>query len=297
MIRLFCLMTGFLLLAACQTINTATGLVPSKTLTAHAIAFVSGDGTRLTGYFYKPERKEPFSTVLMMHGCAGLLNKNGSMKTREAAWLEILRDEGYAVLLADSFTDRGHSSICRTKNRPVNPDRERPHDAYGALQWLQAQSGVRPDHIVLMGWSNGAMSMLWTVRENAPQRPGTLKHDFRAAIGFYPGCIKIRRVIDDYKAGLPVLLQIGLADDWTKPKPCMALVDEANARGGVEMAYDAYEGAYHAFDHPSSRERTITTKHSAYKSGQRTVHIGTNAVARAKAIARVKVYLLDAFSK
>ncbi len=296
MIRVIGFIAGLLLLAGCQTTGSSPARAPSNVLKAHAVSFTSGDGTKLTGYLYKPAGTRPFNTVLMMHGCAGMLNKDGSMKARERAWLDILRGEGYAILLADSFTDRGFGSICRLRNRPVSPGRERPHDAYGALQWLQAQPFVRPDRVVLMGWSNGAMSMLWTVRRDAPQRPAGLERDFRAAIGFYPGCITIRREVEYYRAALPVLLQIGLADDWTKPKPCMALVDEANGRGGATMAYDAYDGAYHAFDNPSSRERTITTRHSAYKSGQRTVHVGTNAEARERAIMRVKAYLRQVFA-
>lgn len=287
---------GALVLFGCQTASTPPALIPSNVLKSHAITFKSGDGTQLTGYLYKPAGEGPFNTVLMMHGCAGMLNKDGSMKARERAWLDLLRGEGYAVMLADSFTDRGYGSICRIKNRPISPSKERPHDAYGALHWLQAQSFVRPNRIVLMGWSNGAMSMLWTVRRDAPQRPAALENDFRAAIGFYPGCIKLRREIEDYTAAVPVLLQIGLADDWTKPKPCMALVKEANARGGAKMAFDAYEDAYHAFDNPSSRVRTITTKHSVYRSGQRSVHVGTNREARERSIAKVKTYLQQTFS-
>ncbi len=294
--RSLSLLIVLFLAANCQTPASSPARVPSNSLKPNAISFSSGDGSPLTGYFYKPAGNGPFNAVLMMHGCAGLLNKDGTLKAREAAWLEILRNEGYAVLLADSFTDRGQGSICRLRNRPIKPDRERPHDAYGALRWLQAEPTVRPDRIVLMGWSNGAMSMLWAMRENAPQRPANLKNDFRAAIGFYPGCIKIRRVIEDYRAARPILLQVGLADDWTKPKPCMALADEATERGGAKMIYDAYEGAYHAFDNPNSRERTITTKHSGYKSGQRTVHIGTNPEARRRSVVRVKAYLRETFS-
>lgn len=288
---------GVLILFGCQTASTSPALIPSNVLKSQAITFESGDGAQLTGYLYKPAGNGPFNTVLMMHGCAGMLNKDGSMKARERAWLDILRGEGYAVMLADSFTDRGYGSICRIKNRPISPGKDRPHDAYGALQWLQAQPFVRPDRIALMGWSNGAMSMLWAIHGDAPQRPAALKHDFRSAIGFYPGCIKLRREVEDYKAAVPVLLQIGLADDWTKPKPCMALVKESNARGGEKMTFDAYPDAYHAFDNPSSRVRTITTKHSGYSSGQRAVHVGTNLTARKKAIARVKTYLRQAFSE
>ncbi len=260
-------------------------------LEAHAAPFVSGDGTTLTGYLYKPDGDGPFAAVVMMHGCAGLLTKSGALKAREAMWLKILRGEGYAVLLADSFTDRGYRTICRIKDRPIRPERERPHDAYGALRWLQAQPFIRPGRLALMGWSNGAMAMLWAVRRDAPQRPPGLDHDFRAAIGFYPGCIKIKREVAGYRAALPVLLQIGRADDWTRPKPCIELVEQTNERDSAKMEFDAYEGAYHGFDHPKSKLRTIVTKNSAFRSGQRNVHIGANPAARAMAIGRVKAYL------
>lgn len=296
MTRLLCLIGILLVAAACQTTQSAASKArtPAAELRAHAVSFDSGEGTQLAGYLYRPAGKGPFDTVLMMHGCAGLLNEDGSMKARESAWRDILLGEGYAVLIADSFSPRGHASICRIRDRPVRPERERPHDAYGALRWLQAQPFVRPGRVVLMGWSNGAMAMLWAVRADAPQRPAGLVQDFRAAIGFYPGCIKIRREAPDYRPAMPVLLQIGLADDWTKPKPCMALADEATARGGPAMIYDAYEGAYHGFDHPGSRERSVTTNSGG---GDRSVRIGTNPEARARAIARVKAYLREAFTR
>lgn len=285
-----------LFLAGCQTARMKTPLVRADALDPHAETIVSGDGTRITGYLYRPEGPGPFAAVVMMHGCAGMLDKYGDLKLRDAMWLKILRDEGYAVLLLDSFTDRGYRSICRIRKRPIHPYRERPHDAYAALQWLQAQPFIRPDRVALAGWSNGAMSMLWTVRQGAPQRPKTLVHDFRAAIGFYPGCIRIRREVKDYRAALPVLLQVGLDDNWTLPRVCMKLVAEADARGGAKMEIDGYAGAYHGFDHPNSRVRQITTRNSALKGGRRTVWIGSNPAARARAIARVTAYLRRALS-
>ena len=78
------------------------------------------------------------------------------------------------------------------RERPIEPHRERPHDAYGALRWLQDQPFVIPGKIALGGWSNGAMSLLWTVNAAAPQRPANLTHNFRAAFGFYPGCAKLK---------------------------------------------------------------------------------------------------------
>ena len=45
-------------------------------------------------------------------GCSEILDRGGSIKPRGIARLEILRHEGYAVLLADRFTKRGYDSIC-----------------------------------------------------------------------------------------------------------------------------------------------------------------------------------------
>lgn len=274
-------------ITGCQTTAAREPLPVSAALTANRVAIASGTGETISGYLWRPAGDGPHPAVVMVHGCSGMLDSRGALKTRETAWRDILREEGYVVLLVDSFTDRGHRTLCRVKatERPVAPDRERPHDAYGALRWLQAQPFVKPDRIALAGWSNGAMTLLWTIRADAPQRPKDLTHDFRAAIGFYPGCIVIRREVSGYTAAVPALLQVGLADQWTKPKPCIDFVAEANARGGARLEIDAYEGAYHSFDFPDMKVREVTI------SGGRKVPAGTHPEARAKAIERVRAYL------
>ena len=45
------------------------------------------------------------------------------------------------------------------------------------------------------------------------------------------------------KSLLPHRIAIKSGDDnWTWPKPCQSLVEEANARGGATMTADLYEG-------------------------------------------------------
>ena len=229
----------------------------------------------------------------MLHGCAGLLTrKYQRLKSRSVAWRNIFLAEGYVVLLLDSFTDRGYKTICNIQlsDRPIEPHRERPHDAYGALRWLTTQSFVDPHKIALGGWSNGAMSMLWTIYSNAPQRPKNLEHDFRTAFGFYPGCIKLHKSAIGYTAAIPTLLQLGSNDNWTWPKPCQTLGKEATKRGGAPILVDTYEGATHAFDHPNLKPRTIMT------SNDREVRLGTQLEARTKAVERIKWYLRKQFN-
>ncbi len=258
------------------------------------VRFTSADvqKTPLSGLLLKPEGNHPFSAVIMLHGCSGMLTRSGKLKRRPTFWSHWLAARGHLVLLADSFTPRGHNSICKIKKRPVKPDRERPFDAYGALEYLQSRPDVRPDRIFLMGWSNGAMTLLWTVKAGSPARPAGLSHDFRAAIAFYPGCVKLSKT--DYRANIPVLLQLGEADDWTPAKPCLSLMANANQRGSTISA-EVYPGAYHNFDHPTSKLKVITTRNSVYKSGQKQVHVGSNPDARTAAIANVAAYL-DGFS-
>ena len=263
-----------------------------ESLLPHRVAIESGDGTFISGYLYRQKRLDPAPTVVMLHGCSGILTrKHRRLKSRDAAWRDIFIAEGYNVLLLDSFSARGYKSICAISlsNRPVETFRERPHDAYGALRWLQAQAFFDPKKIALGGWSNGAMAMLWTVYDNSPQRPKDLHHDFHAAFGFYPGCINLRKKATNYTAAIPTLLQLGADDNWTWPTPCQSLAKEANNRGGALFSIDIYEGAAHSFDHPKSARRTITT------SNNRQVQLGTHPEARAKAIERIKSYLRDSF--
>ncbi|MBC8337100.1 MAG: dienelactone hydrolase family protein [Alphaproteobacteria bacterium] len=261
--------------------------VDSKPETVH---FTSADepATPLSGLLVKPKGKGPHSAVIMLHGCSGMLTKSGKLKQRPTFWSRWLAARGHLVLMADSFTPRGLNSICKIKKRPVQPDRERPFDAYGALKYLQSRPDVRPDRIALMGWSNGAMTLLWTVKAETPARPAGLTHDFRAAIAFYPGCVKLAKT--DYRAKTPVLLQLGEADDWTPAKPCLDLMASAIPKGSP-MRADVYPNAYHNFDHPTSKLKIITTRNSVYKGGEKQVHVGSNPEARAAAIANVAAYL------
>lgn len=257
---------------------------------AETVRFASADpaATEISGLLFRPSGAGPFPAVVMLHGCAGMVSKSGRLKRRPTFWARWLVEHGYAALLVDSFSRRGLGSICGIAERPIHPDRERPFDAYGGLAYLQRLTFIIPERIGLMGWSNGAMTLLWTLRRGARQRPATLGHDFRAAVAFYPGCVKLNR--NPYASDRPILLQVGAADDWTPAAPCQRLVAEANRRGG-RMEIDAYPGAYHSFDDPALPIRTIITRNAALQGGKKTVHIGTDIAARSAAISRVDRFL------
>lgn len=235
---------------------------------------------------------KPSPAIVMLHGCGGLFTKSGKISSREKSWIERFQNEGWAVLLPDSFGSRGYGSLCQTKDRPVKPEKQRIFDTLGALELLHGNPEIDANRIALLGWSNGAMAGLHAIRDGSPAAPPKGTKDFRTAIVFYPGCIALKKDHPDYRPRVPTLIQIGALDDWTLAKPCQELVSDVTGRGDSPPIYiDVYPDAYHGFDHPTSKLKTIITKHSGYASGQREVHVGANPEAREKAITRTMNWL------
>jgi len=161
---------------------------------------------------------------IALHGCGGLLNKEGELARRETDWANRLVGAGYVVLFPDSFTARGFRQICTVHDRAIFP-RDRAGDVAAATEWLAKQPFVDSKRLGLMGWSHGAMSVLWALRPgflDAPPR-------FKTAIAFYPGCRQIAR-LDDWRPSIPLILLIGGADDWTRPGPCRELARRTGFR-------------------------------------------------------------------
>ncbi|GAA0009301.1 hypothetical protein BRDID11004_07300 [Bradyrhizobium diazoefficiens] len=140
----------------------------------------------LHAQLYKPEGAGPFPTVIALHGCGGLGGHADPVLPRYRDWAERLLKAGNAVLLPDSYGSRELGPQCRVKETHVKARRERVADVAAARAWLMKQVWVARDRVSLIGWANGASTLLWAVRpQNAARDAGP---DFRAAIAFYPDC-------------------------------------------------------------------------------------------------------------
>ena len=265
----------------------AAGTIATSTMAgaAEQVDIPFGAST-LSGILFRPEGPGPFPGVVALHGCGGLVSRAGKILPRFADWGDRLAADGLAVLFPDSFSSRGLSRQCRVRERRVRSSRERVADANAARRWLQSQSFTIKDRVSLMGWSNGAIATLWAVRRRATPRDGTA--DFRSAVAFYPGCRRLETAA--WSARVPTLILIGRADDWTPAAACERMV--AGTRGrSARATLIAYRGAYHEFDRPDYPVRMLTgLAYSADGSGH--AHVGTNAAARADALARVPKWLL-----
>jgi len=274
------LLALFLLCALALTTGPARAATPERVR-------VPGNGVTLPALLYKPEGNGPFPAVVALHGCNGLFTRDGQTSPREAAWAQRLVEDGFAVLLPDSFGPRGLGPQCRTRERKARASVERREDAHAARRWLQEQAYVKPTAVSLMGWSNGGTSTLYAIRLERMSRPGrgfrVVGTDFAAAVAFYPGCLTLSE--KPYRTRVPAHILIGELDDWTPARTCEALVTRARA-SGTTLGITVYPGAHHDFDWP---DRPVAVVRGLVLTGRGIgeAHAGTNPAARADALRKV----------
>jgi dienelactone hydrolase len=250
--------------------------------------YFPGPGVELTGRMAVPEGKGPFPAIVMLHGCSGLWARRGPEPTPfYQSWEDHFRSRGYVTLLVDSFGPRGEKEICTQKVRRVSEARDRPRDAFAALQWLASQANVDAGRVHVMGWSNGASTVLNTVGPNAPS-VSLAAPDFRSAVAFYPGCAVLAR--SSYRSRTPVLIQAGAVDDWTPARPCISMAQEARA-AGVDLEIDVYEGAGHGFDGPGTLLRSRPEVRNPSNPTGWGATVGPHPAARARALERVTAWI------
>jgi dienelactone hydrolase len=246
---------------------------------------ITHEGVKLKALIYRPEGKGPFPAVVALHNCDGLAGRNVPIAPRYSDWGERLVAAGFVALFPDSFGSRSLGPQCNAGQRSMRSGRERVIDADAARHWLQQQPYVAADRVSLIGWANGAVAALWTVRPRAAKKGDT--PDFRAAIAFYPGCRRLRDTA--WSARLPTLILIGAKDDWSPASACEQMV--AGARGRTaRAAITVYPGAHHDFDHP---DLPLQQRNGiAFATGAAgPVHVGTDPAARADALKRVAEWL------
>lgn len=269
-------------------------LAPAAGAAEDAIAIASlasareaGAPASLPAALFRPSGPGPFPALVALHGCGGLRLRSGALDPRFADWGARLASLGYVVVFPDSLAPRGLREICTRGERAIGPTRGRPEDAFAARAWLASQPYVEAGRIGIIGWSNGASTVLSVIDASRPPPPdagGT----FQAAVAFYPGCRTARRS-GRWSTRTPLAILMGDADDWTAPGPCRELAAVAR-RSGEPVTIALYPGAHHAFDHP---DLPLRLRHglafTASRSG--TATLGTDPAGRADAIRRVPEFL------
>ena len=273
-----------LLPATLSLILLATaGMATAAPLPAPGQVDIPANGLTLHAQLYKPEGDGPFPTVIALHGCGGLGGQSEPVHARYRDWAEQLLKTGHAVLLPDSYGSRELGPQCHAKERRVLARRERVADVNASRQWLLQQPWAARDRISLIGWANGASTVLWAVRPQSLTR--SFQADFRSAIAFYPDC-RISSGLG-WSTRVPTLLLIGAQDDISSPSACRQAVEGARGRSALAQIV-VYPGAAHDFDRANLPFRAITGADAGLPERG---HIGTDAEARKDAQRRVTEWL------
>ncbi|WAC60936.1 dienelactone hydrolase family protein [Brevundimonas sp. SL130] len=231
--------------------------------------------TELVGYLFRPVGTTPEGgapAVVLMHGRGGVYSSLAdgvyeaqNLTLRLKFWADYWTDRGYYVLVVDSFGPRGYPigfAAGTYSSRPpeINEVTIRPLDAYGALRFLRSVDDVADDRIGLMGFSNGASTVLSAL---ADDKPGDMRRiGFRAGLALYPGCGLQGRFRQAYKTYAPVEVFIGTADQEVSPESCRTLVDRAQA-AGAPVNLTVYPDAAHGFDDPSRSRQAVAANATA----------------------------------
>jgi dienelactone hydrolase len=226
-----------------------------------------GSSLEIPSTLIKPDGEGPFPAVVYMHDCSGLGPRSSRAPLR---WSRDLVQQGYVVLIPDSFTPRGFADgVCTIPGvQTVSANgNARAADAYGALAALRALPFVDGKRIAVMGNSHGG----WTVLAAMVADGGgddalaeAKRNGFSAALALYPSCVprygewwtarhkgqRFGPVVSysgTYRPLAPVLILIGEKDDWTPAEACRRMVESSRA-AGHPIDIKIYPGAHHAFD-------------------------------------------------
>ncbi len=205
-------------------------------------------------------------TIIALHGCGGMLNKQGEPNQRSTDYAKLLNAQGWHVVYLDSFTARGVKSVCGGGQAVTLA--QRVQDVQAAVAYVAQQPYADPARIALLGWSHGGSTALLATDKTVAYtaKPVT-------TVVFYPGCGK-RSVNTGWHAAWPVTMLLGAADDWTDPVPCQQIA------AAQSLSVHTYANAYHGFDSdaPLVQLKSITSA----LTGQG-VHLGGNAAAKSAA--------------
>jgi dienelactone hydrolase len=198
--------------------------------------------TTATGRLYLPpgvHAPHSVPAVVLLHGSGGVL------ATRELTYAPQLARLGVAALVVDSFAarrDRGTAFLVRILNITETMILA---DAYSGLRYLAARPEIDPHHIVLTGFSYGAMAAMYGLYAQIADRLAPRGLRFVGHVAFYGPCIA--RFADSRTTGAPLLMLIGGADEITDQRRCAEVAADLRA-GGSRVETVVYPGAVHQWD-------------------------------------------------
>ena len=186
-----------------------------------------------------PHAARSVPAVILLHGSGGIL------PSRELTYAPQLARLGVAALVVDSFgarRDRGTEYLDRILNITETMILA---DAYTGLGFLAARPEIDPRHVVLTGFSYGAMSTMYGLYAQFAGKLAPPGLRFAGHVAFYGPCIA--RFNDSRTTGAPLLMLIGGKDELVDQRRCAEVAADLR-RGGSRVDTIVYPDAVHQWD-------------------------------------------------
>ncbi|MBL4784078.1 MAG: dienelactone hydrolase family protein [Cohaesibacteraceae bacterium] len=186
-------------------------------------------GQDLLGYLYEPVKEGKHPALVLLVSSDGLQNSHRQ-------WAQTISDNGFVVLLVDSYGSRGHIDYRGLGTLPWTDD------GIAAGNYLSALKTVLPEKIGIMGFSAGAIAILALLDETREWKDA--KINFKVGVTIYPLCNPDDKYIS------PILMVTGGADGFVGQKACRDYSANAKA-ANYDVTYILYPEAIHFFDNPN----------------------------------------------
>ena len=180
-----------------------------------------------------PASPQPWSVVVLPSNCTG---KDDHFWT---LMVPALIQKGHAVVLLDSFSPRGFSTVCANKFQMWQE--ARVADAIAVLKNLQKEARIDPNKIALGGHSNGAVTAFMSSFVDSSRVIKTDALGFAAYFAVGAACDLTFKLP---KIWAPLLIISGEKDDYTFPEPCLAEATRLQAAGN-DVTFKIIQGANH----------------------------------------------------
>lgn len=206
----------------------------------------------------RPDGPGPFPTVLLFHGCGGLVGAQGPKQIMNR-YAEAANEAGYAAIIVDSFTPRGigfEAAVSQVCTGLRLRGARRAGDVVAALMYAEQQPFAAPGQFVLAGWSHGGWSVMeamtvdleksWPAGLRRP--PADLYDEVNGVYLTYPFCgfpSKTRK--RGWARPIPTQIVEAGRDTVAKAGPCHEAFDRM-AETGVPFTIKPFGTMTHAFD-------------------------------------------------
>ncbi len=241
---------------------------PASAAAPVATTIVNDQGVALRAWYFAPDTSAgSYPAVVMLHGCSGVYSYSkpnatySNLQKLFTEWAQRLNRAGYAALLVDSFTARGHDqNQCGNGSTGTNEVVDRAHDALAGYRTLSGTTSwlIDPARVAVLGWSQGGSTTMSVLDIS------TWPAVFKMGIAFYPGCGLYNAYggisTSLYAPYAPLHVLVGTRDAFYTSGYCDTRQQRSAAMGSTEFKpLWTYTDAQHSFDYCTTTSSSCTS--------------------------------------